>query len=656
MPSARSTSLARSTNRADPRLFAIVAAVIVVAALYFARIIFVPLALAILLSLVLGPAVERLERWRFPRLLAIVLVVGALISVLGVLVWQTEPQFANFIDNLPSYGISIQDKIETIKGSTGQRLANAMDSLKGLANEVTGAAAAATAGEKRAAPGTPSRPLSVQVEPPPNPFESVRTVLGPPAAAIAVIIFAIFILMGREDLRNRFIRLAYGGRLNAMTQAMDDAVTRIHRYLVLQLLVNCCYGVLVWVGLHAIGIPNAALWGLCAGILRYLPYIGAPLGAVIPVILSVAVFDGWHHLALTAGLYIVLEVIVANIVEPALYSSHVGLSPLAILVAAVFWTLIWGFPGLVLSTPLTVCLVVIGQHVPSLGFLEVLLGNEPVLSPHAQYYQRLLAGDQNEARQIAESYLKENNLDDLYGKLFIPALSLVEQDRHRDQLDPDTSQFIYQSTREILGEIDGSETGEFEDEAAESRAHHREFGRSLILCVPARDEADDVVAGLLAQLLEVHGQHAQSVSLGPVSEMLGQIADYSPDAVCISALPPFALNHARALYGKLRARFPDLKLVVCLWHFEGDLDRVSTRLRLAKDHRLFTMLTDVLKFFVGGPQAAAAGVIAPPADLSERIKEPEPTPMPATDPTPPPDNDPSQEPVQEPEPEPHHHR
>ena len=520
------------------------------------------------------------------------------------MVWQTSPQFADFFDTLPSYEKSVQDKIDTVKGSTGDRFANASNSVKALFNEITGVVAD-TPALKKSAPGSPGRPLAVQVEPPPNPLESVRTIFGPLASAVVVIVFAIFILLGREDLRNRFIRLAYGGRLNAMTQAMDDAVTRINRYLSLQLLVNCSFGVLVWVGLHFIGIPNAALWGLCAAVLRYLPYIGAPLAAIMPIFLSVAEYPGWQHLALTTALYVVLEVTIANFVEPPLYSSHIGLSPLAILVAAVFWTLIWGFPGLVLSTPLTVCLVVVGQHVPSLGFLDILLGNEPVLPPHALYYQRLLAGDQAEARQIAELYLKDNNLEGLYGKVMIPALGLAEQDRHRDQLDPDTSQFIYQSTREIVEDIDGNNAEESEEEAAQAHAHHREFGRTLILCVPARDEADDVVAGLLTQLLEAHGEHAQCIGLASTPEMLGQIADYSPDAICISALPPFALNHARVLYGKLRARFPDLEIAVCLWHFEGDLDRVAARLRLANGHRLFTLLTDVVNFFSIKPQPEA---------------------------------------------------
>jgi predicted PurR-regulated permease PerM len=698
--SARSCKLAHTTNRGDSRLFGIVAAVVVVAALYFARIIFVPLALAILLSLLLTPAVQRLERWHFPRLLAIVLVVGTLIGAAAVIVWQTSPQFADFIDYLPSYEKAVQDKIDTIKGSTGERLADASNSVKALFNEITGVVAT-TAPAKKAAPGTPGRPLAVQVEPPPNPLESVRTILGPIASALVVIVFAVFILLGREDLRNRFIRLAYGGRLNAMTQAMDDAVSRINRYLFLQLLVNCSFGALIWIGLHFIGIPNAALWGLCAAVLRYLPYIGAPSAAIMPIFLSLAEYPGWQHVALTAGLFIVLEVVIANFVEPTLYSSHIGLSPLAILVAAVFWTLIWGFPGLVLSTPLTVCLVVIGQHVPSLSFLDILLGNEPVLPPHALYYQRLLAGDQNEARQIAELYLKDNDLAGLYGKVMIPALGLAEQDRHRDQLDPDTSQFIYQSTREILADIDGSNNAEeTEEEAAQTHAHHREFGRNLILCVPARDEADDVVAGLLAQLLESHGEHAQCIGLASTSEMLGQIADYSPHAICISALPPFALNHARELYGKLRTRFPGLKIAVCLWHFEGDLDRVAARLRLAKNHHIFTMLTDAVNFFSGKPteteaKSGAAQIASPAATARattpaateeeeeaslegqtaepvrpdhdsvlvpepeattepEPIKEPEPTPMPATDPPAPPKpkRDPSPRPVPQREPSP----
>jgi predicted PurR-regulated permease PerM len=313
--------------------------------------------------LIIDPPVSFLERIKLPRILAIFLIVVVLVGVLGLIAWQTSQQFADLTEQLPLYKQTIQAKIHTLRGSRGESLHKASDTIKELGNEIVtvtpGSPPANGQGKTAGAPGSsPARPLAVDVVPPSNPLESLRNMLGPLATVAMVIVFTIFILIGREDLRNRFIRMA-GGRLNVMTQGLDEATQRINRYLFLQSVVNSGFGVLVGGALHFIGIPNAWLWGICAAILRFLPYVGPPLAAVMPVILSLAVFPGWHEAILTALLFLVLELVLSNFVEPVLYGAHIGLSPLALLVSAVFWTFIWGFPGLVLSTPLTVCLVVL---------------------------------------------------------------------------------------------------------------------------------------------------------------------------------------------------------------------------------------------------------------------------------------------------------
>src|SRR5580692_4688773 len=470
-------SLKRAAGSAvNSRLLGIVAAVVVIATLYFARIVFIPLALALLLSLVLSAPVAFLERIRLPRALAIFLVIVLLVGLMGLIGWKTSQQFVDLTDQLPSYRQTLEDKIRSLKGPGSQSIHKASDTVKELSREITAVSPGAVPSRNEtkrtaAAPGsTESRPIAVELVAPGNPLESVEDLLGPLGNAGVVILFTIFILAGREDLRNRLIRLAGGGRLNMMTQALDEATQRINRYLFLQLLVNSGYGLVVFAGLHFIGIPNSALWGVAAGVLRFLPYIGAPMAAALPILLSLAVFPGWQHALATAGLFLLLELTVANIVEPLLYGAHLGLGPLAILVAAVFWTLIWGFPGLVLATPLTVCLVVMGRYVPSLSFLNVLLGDAPVLPPHAQYYQRLLATDQNEARQVLELHLKENNLEELYSTVLIPALSLAEQDRHRNELDEEKQNFIYQSTREIIEELADTAPAESEERTGEKRS------------------------------------------------------------------------------------------------------------------------------------------------------------------------------------------
>ena len=593
--------MASSKHSRPSRLFV---AIVVIAALYFAKVVFVPLALALLFSLFLAPIVSFLEWLKFPRILAIFLTVIVVLGATGLLGWQTSQQFVNLTQQLPSYKMTLVDKIHSLVGSRNQTLSNASNTVQELAKEVVavtpGSSLANDAKKSNAPPGSsPSKPMAVQIVSPANPLESVQNLLGPVLTAGVITIFTIFILMGREDLRDRFIRLAAGRRLNVMTQALDDATSRINRYLLLQLSVNVGYGALIAVALDVIGIPNAALWGLSAGILRFLPYVGPPLAALMPILLSLATFNGWGHALATMAVFFTLEVAVSNFLEPYLYGNHVGLSPLAILVAAIFWTLIWGLPGLLLSTPLTVCLVVMGRYIPSLAFLSILLGDEPVLPPHVQFYQRLLANDQNEARQILEEYLKEKPLEELFSSVIIPALSLAEEDRHRDVLDEETQNFIYQSTREITEDLGDNPAESPGEDNADSRAElsinpSQEADHVDVLCIPARDDADDVVAMLLARLLVRQGQSARSIPIGTTSEMLSEVADIHPGLVCISALPPFAISHAGALYAKLRAQQPKLQIMVCLWHFDGDMQAAANRLNLSKGHALFTTLQQAL--------------------------------------------------------------
>ncbi len=435
--------------------------------------------------------------------------------------------------------------------------------------------------------------MSVTVVPPANPLGSIEFLFGPLANVAVVAVFTIFILVGREDLRDRFIKLAGGRRLNTMTRAMDETTQRINRYLLLQLVVNSIYGLVIGLALYFLGIPNAALWGMTATVLRFLPYVGPPLAALMPILLSLAVFPGWLHALATISLYLILELVVANLIEPVVYGAHVGLSPLAILVSAVFWTLIWGFPGLLLSTPLTVCLVVIGRYSPNLAFLNILLGDEPVLAPHAQYYQRLLATDQNEARQVLERYRKEHSLEETYSRVLLSALSLAEQDRHRNELDEDSQAFIYQSTRELIEELGDSEESESSTNSGTDQSMNRATG-ARVLCLAARDEADEVTGMAMCQLLEREGFDARSWPVSPAAEVLLQVAEFKPAVVCISALPPFAIEHARALYGKLRDRFAETDIIVCFWQTEGDSQKVAARFKLKGRDQVITTLPDVI--------------------------------------------------------------
>jgi predicted PurR-regulated permease PerM len=584
-----------------------VTGVIVIATLYLAKVVFIPLTLALLLSFLLTPVVAFVERTKLPRGVAILIVIGGLVGVLGFLGWKTSQQFVDLSNQIPAYKTALIEKIQALKGEKGQSLEKASATVKDLENEISKTSSSGSLPETKgqqsptAAANSPSHPLAVEVVPPANPLDALETMLGPLATAGIIFVFTIFMLLDREDLRDRFIRVAGGGRLTAMTQALDEASRRINRYLLLQMLVNTGYGIIIGTGLYFIGVPNASLWGVAATLLRFLPYAGPPMAAAMPILLSLAIFSGWSHALETAGLFFVLEVLVSNFLEPLLYGSHVGLSALAILVSAIFWTMIWGIPGLLLSTPLTVFLVVMGHYVPSLAFFNVLLGDEPVLAPHAQFYQRLLAQEPTEARHILDEFLKtDKSPEELYSAVVIPTLSLAEQDRYRDELDDDAQALIYQNVREMIEDLGETPDAESAQDASDAAASAGVAGagehRTDVFCVPARDEADDVVALIVAQLLESRGYKADSLLIGPVSEMLKQVADARPQIVCISALPPFGVSHARSLYRRLRPLAPNMHIVICLWHLEGDLNQIAGRLKMMRGDLVFSTLPEVLGY------------------------------------------------------------
>lgn len=620
-PPSEDELLSRSSSRREyHHLLGIVTAVVVVSALYFARIVFIPLALAILVAVVLTPAVSFLERLRFPRGLAILGVMITLICAAGVLGWTVGPQFVDVVEHLPEYEQAIEYKVDRLKGATTGKLSDATASVKSFERNIeskapkTPSGPASEAATQPTPSGTP--PTPVEIVTPSNPLEAAEGLAGPIATGIAVLVFSIFILASREDLRNRLIRLTSGGRLTVMTQAMAEAWKRINRYLFMQMLVNCGYGLTTGIALHCLGVPKASLWGFSAALLRYLPYVGWPAAALMPTCLSLAVFPGWGHAIIAFCIFAGLEFLIANGVEPMLYGAHVGLAPLAILISAVFWTLIWGFPGLLLSTPMTVCLTVVGRYVPSLGFLSILLGNEPVMDPHARYYQRLLAGDETEARQILEAYLKENSLEDLYGSVLIRALARSEGDAHRNELDEETRMFVDNTTRELAEEMAAShpplEVSSNREEPLRLERATSDSERLNVLCIPARDEADEVGATLLCELLDRRGVRCESLPIAATGEMLGQLAEMRPEAICVSGLPPLAMNHMRTLLARLRTQSQRTPIIVCLWRFEGDAEKMTRILRLGTRDRFFTTLLDAVGYFTGQGSAAPAEVSEEP--------------------------------------------
>ncbi len=591
-------------NHGDSHLLVLVSAVVIVAALYFAKVVLVPFALAILFTFILTPPVRWLEHIRLPRLLAVLMVVllamGAIVSV-G---WVVTNQLVDATSQWPKYRTHIKDKIESIRKSKPQSLSNAAQAVQDISTDlnapspppapVRGANSQSGKIPGAAAAATPTKPVPVEIVPPATSFiDSLPSILGPIGTAGIVLVFTIFMLMQREDLRNRFIRLAGDGRLSVMTHAMDEAGDRVSHYLFLQSMVNASYGLIIGFSLYMMHLPNAVLFGVIAGILRFLPYVGPPIGALLPVLLSLAVFEDWTRPLMVLGIFVLIEIVVANFIEPMLYGARTGISSLAILVAAVFWTFIWGPIGLVLSTPLTVCLVVLGRHVPNMRFLSVLLGDEPVLSPEAQYYQRLLATDHVEAREVLKGHLKEKSLEELYDAVLIPALTMAEQDRHRNDLDEETATFIYQSTREFVEDL--SENAERDLIATTNSEAKGSFVKGApVICVPASGEADEIVGVMLAQLLGIAGHQVHCVPIGSVDEMLAEVAHAPTGIICISAIPPLALTHARLIYERLRAKFPSQPIIVGLWNYSGDAARSASRIDTPERVHVLTKLSEVV--------------------------------------------------------------
>jgi predicted PurR-regulated permease PerM len=491
-----------------------------------------------------------------------------------------------------------------LHGQAGGGLAKATASVQELSREL----AAPNPPDAQALPREPSqtqkaaspvvagaRPVPVElVEPPPNALQSLRNLAGPLlqpiGTAVIVVIFTLVILIKREDLRNRVLRLLGRGRLPRATQAFDDAAARVTRYLRMQFLVNVVFGTMIAFALYLIGLPSAVLWGALAGLLRFMPYLGPIVGGSLPTLMALAVFPGWRYPLMCLGLFLIIEILVAYAVEPWLYGTHTGVSSLAILVSAALWTTLWGPVGLMLSTPLTVCLLVLGRHVPQLEFLHVILGDEPVLPPEEELYQRLMALDQQEAQAVVDKAAEGKTPLEVYDTIMLPALRLAEEDRHRGALDANREDFITQSMDEFIARF----AGESEEPAAATTPGRR------VICLPASDRADQLSAVMLAQTLQFGGF---SVIVLPPSDAPGDpfanLTLEPSDTICISALPPFALMNARSSSKHLRARFPRQRIMVGLWSRTGEVEDFEERLTKAFDVQVVTSLTEAVQRLTG---------------------------------------------------------
>jgi predicted PurR-regulated permease PerM len=576
-------------------IWTVLLAAFVIVTLYVAQDILVPLALAGLITFLLSPLVTRIERW-IGRIAAVLLVVLMLFGCIGAGGWILTRQLVDLAEKLPDYKGNIETKLRAFKvpkSGAFTRLSQTVEDLKkdlpGAPEDVQG-----TKAQEQPAAAKPAVPVKVVETVHANPFELVRSIaaplLGPLGTAGLVLVLVIFMLLQREDLRSRVIRLIGQGRISSTKRAMDDASQRVSHYLFMQLVLNLTYGVVIAIGLTLIGVPNALLWGAVAATLRFIPYVGAWISAFFPIVLSFAVSKSWTTPLYTIGLFLAIEMICANLLEPLLYGSSTGVSSVALIVAAMFWTWLWGPLGLLLATPMTVCLVVMGRHVPRLEFLSVLLSDEHALAPHEECYHRMLTFDSTEPNEVIDSYLKTHSLTALYDSVLIPVITASEMDFRRESLDEQQRNSIQQSIREIVEDLGNAPVPELKNDAevetGKNAIEHTSENVEIlappcrVLCLPARAEHDELAGMMLAQLLNQQGFQAENAAGKLMSgELLDLTEKSNVDAVCISVVPPSTVIHARYLCTKLRARFPTLRIMVGLWSVTESAEEATRRLR-----------------------------------------------------------------------------
>jgi predicted PurR-regulated permease PerM len=553
-----------------------------VGALYLGREIFLPFALAILLSFLLAPLVTILRRYHLPRVPAIIAtVLIAFFVLLGILA-MVGGQVVTFADNLPKYQYTIQDKIRSLKSSApgGGIFERALVVFQTLGREIAVTDESASAAQTGSL--APSKaPVPVRIEQPSQPLTIVQHVVGglvgPIGTTAIVIVLVIFILFEREDLRDRFIRLA-GRDVHRTTQALNEAARRVSRYLLMQLAVNAIYGSFIGLGLFIIGIPNSILWGVLATLLRFIPYLGPVIAAFFPLALAFAVDPGWSKLLWTLALILTMELISNNFIEPRFYGSSTGLSSIAIIISAIFWTVLWGPIGLVLATPLTVCLVVIGRYVPQLEFLGLLLGSEPPLAPEEKFYQRLVAGNPEEALELAEAYTAEKPLLQFYDEVCLPALRLAEIDRQQGNLEPDSGKTVAEVALTVVREL-GEAKREREDAPTKDTIKTRTptWEASPVLCIAGRGEHDSVVSSMLVQLLDQRGVAAGSLPASTLApDAIGKLELAGVEVLVLSFLHPQPQLYARYACRRLRRRAPHVKLLVGCWNLPSASEPLET--------------------------------------------------------------------------------
>ena len=556
----------------------LVPAAIVVAGLYFGRPVLLPLAIAIVLAFALAPIVTQLRRLRLGRVVSVLAAAVLTLGMVAAIGSFVGGQVVQLADQVPLYQSNLASKIRVLRGATVER--SAIQRLTAVLNNLR----QQTLGPyvPRSSPGTQSpgqgaspTPVPVEVQQPQRaPLELfiavAKPLLEPLVTAGIVFVFVVFILLSKEDIRDRFITLAGARDMQRTTLLLDEGAEGLSRYLLAQAAVNGCFGISVAAGLWLIGLPGAMLWGLCVVVLRFVPYIGVPLGALAPIVLALSVDPGWTLAVETLAFFTFGEVIVGQAVEPWLYGKAMGLSPVAVVVSATFWTALWGPVGLLLSTPLTMGLVVLGRHVEHLKFLDVLLGDRPPLAADETLYLRMLGDDPDEAAAEAESFLKENSLGCYYNEVALKALSLADADINRGLLDHERALKIIESTRTLVENLSEGASAAAESKLVQPGTTGRVF------CVGGRSAADEAAALLLVHFLEQAGIVAELIPAAKARE--ADIGEFSrTKVVCLCYLDSGNAARAAYLLRRIRRLIPRATPLAAFWGAKN-ADQISQQL------------------------------------------------------------------------------
>jgi predicted PurR-regulated permease PerM len=550
----------------------LIGVVTTVGALYLGRAFLLPVAVAGLLTFLLNPIVRLFERW-LPRAVSVILVVILTFSVLGGLGWMLAQQGASLGGQIPGYRDNLKRKIAEVRGaSRGTVIEKVQTATKEVVEEL----------KKEQQPAKPAeKPVPVVVKS--QPSLQIPALLEALGNVGVVLVLVVFMLLERLQLRDRLIRVIGFGRVATTTKAMDEAAQRISSYLTMQTLINGTFGVGIALGTWLIGLPYAFVWGFLAAGLRFIPYVGPWVGALLVSLAGLAVFDGWFQPALIAGLFIVLELFTNLVLETYFYSQSAGVSQVALLLAVAFWTWIWGPIGLALATPLTVCLVVLAKYVPDLEIVSVLMSDEPVMGPGQSLYQRLLARDENEAASLIDEYVKSNPGPDVYDEVFVPALNHAQRDHRRGRITDEDLRFVERTARNLIEELELPPPAEPSTRPA-----------ALVLGLPAQEETDEVALLMLKQRLDPGRFEVEVASPDLlVSEAIARVEDRQPAAVLVGALAGAGRAiHLRSLCKRLRARFPDLPIVVGWWGADGGAEAAHDVMMAAGADRVTVSLAD----------------------------------------------------------------